>query len=151
MSDVEAIERAMVKIRRLQQRRTLAKINTHRSGRSVDPTVTAVVDAVEQHFPCTVSTIAAALSVDQPRASRLVARAVDEGLVARSADQDDGRRILLHLTKAGTAHATQVHRFRQTLFAEAMTGWSPHQVATFARLLTRFVDSYASLAARDSR
>jgi DNA-binding MarR family transcriptional regulator len=149
--DVVAVERAMVEIRRLQQRRTLAKVSEHRSGHRVDPTLTAVVDAVEQHTPCTVSTVATALAVDQPRASRLVARAVDDGLVARNADQTDGRRTLLRLTRAGTAHAARVHRFRQSLFAEAMADWSPHQVATFARLLTRFVDSYASLAARDSR
>lgn len=151
VDDMASIERAMVEIRRLQQRRTLAKISEHRSGRRVDPTMTAVVDALEQLAPCTVSAVATALGVDQPRASRLVARAVEEGLVARTADQHDGRRTLLRLTKAGTGHAAQVHQFRHNLFAEVMIDWSPHQVATFARLLTRFVDSYVSLAARDSR
>jgi DNA-binding MarR family transcriptional regulator len=138
---VGAIERAMVDIRRFQQRRTLAKV----SGTRVDPTVTAVVDAVEQHSPCTVATVGTALGVDQPRASRLVARAVDDGFVRRTADQQDGRRTLLTLTKAGTNHATQVHRFRQDMFATAMRDWSPQQVATFARLLTKFVDSYTEL------
>jgi DNA-binding MarR family transcriptional regulator len=141
---VEAIERAMVNIRRLQQRRTLAKV----SGTPIDPTVTSVVDAVEQHAPCPVATIATALGVDQPRASRLVARAVDEGFVRRDADQDDGRKTVLNLTRSGATHAAQVHRFRQARFAAAMDGWSPQQVATFARLLTRFVDSYADLTYR---
>ncbi|HEV2780319.1 MAG TPA: MarR family transcriptional regulator [Actinophytocola sp.] len=145
--DVAAIERAMVEIRRLQQRRTLARVSRRRSGARVDPTLIAVADAVEQHGdePCTVSSIAAALGVDQPRASRLVARAVDDGLVARTADQADGRRVLLTLTRAGAEQLARVHRFRRALFAEAMADWSPRQVATFARLLTRFVDSYARL------
>jgi DNA-binding MarR family transcriptional regulator len=146
---VAAIERAMVEIRRLQQQRTLARVSERRGGDRVDPTLTAVVDAVEQHdgagAPCTVSTVAAALGVDQPRASRLVAAAVDAGLLTRKADQLDGRRALLRLTRSGTEHAARVHRFRRAMFAEAMAGWSPRQVGTFARLLTRFVDSYAEL------
>jgi DNA-binding MarR family transcriptional regulator len=143
--DVEAVERAMVEIRRLQQRRTLAKLS------QVDPSLTAVVDAIEQHpDQATVSSVAGALGVDQPRASRLVARAVDAGLVTRTADQLDGRRVLLTLTRRGTEHATRVHRFRQAMFAEAMTGWTPRQVSTFARLLTRFVDAYTELTDRRS-
>lgn len=143
--DVEAVEQAMVRIRRLQQRRTLARLS------QVDPSLTAVVDAIEQHpDQATVSSVAGALGVDQPRASRLVARAVDAGLVSRTADQLDGRRALLALTRRGTEHAARLHRFRQAMFAEAMAGWTPRQVSTFARLLTRFVDSYAELTERRS-
>ncbi|MFD4429251.1 MarR family transcriptional regulator, partial [Nocardia sp. NPDC058497] len=40
----------------------------------------------------TVSTVAAALAVDQPRASKLVAAAVTAGYLRRVADQSDGRR-----------------------------------------------------------
>lgn len=143
--DVEAVERAMVEIRRLQQRRTLARLS------QVDPSLTAVVDAIEQPADqATVSSVAGALGVDQPRASRLVARAVDAGLVTRTADQLDGRRVLLTLTKRGTEHAASVHRFRQAVFAEAMAGWTPRQVSTFARLLSRFVDAYTELTDRRS-
>jgi DNA-binding MarR family transcriptional regulator len=143
--DVEAVERAMVAIRRLQQRRTLAKLS------QVDPSLTAVVDTIEQHpDQATVSSIAGALGVDQPRASRLVARAVDAGLVTRTADQFDGRRVLLTLTKRGIEHAAGVHHFRQAMFAEAMADWTPRQISTFARLLTRFVANYTELTERHS-
>ena len=140
---VAAVERAMVEIRRLQQRRTLARLSR------VDPSLTAVVDAIEQNpDAASVSSVGAALNVDQPRASRLVARAVDAGLVARTADQHDGRRTLLTLTKRGVEHANRVHHFRRSMFAGAMADWTPRQVTTFARLLTRFVDSYTELTER---
>jgi DNA-binding MarR family transcriptional regulator len=145
--DVAAVERAMVEIRRLQQRRTLTRMSERRAGPRLDPTMTAIVDAVERTQPMTVSGVADALGVDQPRASRLVARAVDAGLVARQADQADGRRTLLTLTRSGFEHAERAHGFRRSMFGEAMANWSPGQVATFARLLTRFVDSYAALDA----
>jgi DNA-binding MarR family transcriptional regulator len=143
---IAAIERAMVEIRRLQQRRTLARLS------QADPNlaaVTSVVDAIEQNpEQATVSTVGAALGIDQPRASRLVARAVEAGLVTRTADQLDGRRALLALTRRGTEHARSVHRFRQATLTEVMADWTPRQVTTFARLLTRFVDSYTERVAR---
>src|SRR5438034_8624164 len=95
---VADVERAMVAIRRLQAKRALS--GTIRS--TIDPAVIAVVDVVEEcadaDRPCTVNAVAQALSVDQPRASRLVARAVEAALVIRRADQADGRRALLELT-----------------------------------------------------
>ena len=44
-------------------------------------------------------------------------------------------------------YSAAVHRFRRARFAEAMAGWSPRQTETFARLLTRFVESYTELTA----
>ncbi|PPK68054.1 MarR family winged helix-turn-helix transcriptional regulator [Actinokineospora auranticolor] len=142
--DVALVERAMVAIRRLQARRALGAL----SGRDHTPAATAVVDVVEDQEPCTVGAVAAALAVDQPRASRLVAAAVEAGLVERRADQSDGRRTLLALTRAGRAHADEVHRFRQGVFAEAMADWPPDKRAAFAGMLTDFVDAYTALVRR---
>lgn len=138
---VRAVEQAMVAIRRLQARRTLARL-----GGAVDPVITGVVDVVEEHGEaCTVSAVADALGVDQPRASRLVARAVEAGVVAREADQADGRRANLVLTAAGRDHADRVHSLRRTVFGEAMAGWSDRDAAAFARLLGEFVESYSDV------
>ncbi|MET7763363.1 MarR family winged helix-turn-helix transcriptional regulator [Streptomyces sp. NPDC005393] len=63
------------------------------------------------------------MGVDQPRASGLIAGAVEAGLVRREADQSDGRRALLVRTEAGRALTQEVHRFRRSVFAEAMEGW----------------------------
>ncbi|MBX9719602.1 MAG: MarR family transcriptional regulator, partial [Microbacteriaceae bacterium] len=50
-----------------------------------------------------VSELAAAIGVDQPRASRVVAECVDRGLVTRSSDAADARRSVIALTDAGRA------------------------------------------------
>ncbi|MEV1167047.1 MarR family transcriptional regulator [Nonomuraea sp. NPDC049784] len=133
--EIAAIERAMVAIRRRQSRRALA-----RQQGAVGPEF-EVLDVIEgAGEPATVSTVAQALSVDQPRASRLVAAAVTAGLVRREADQADGRRAWLVLTEAGRAALEQAHRGRQVAFAAAMEGWSAEERTEFARLLTRFVE-----------
>ncbi|MEU8227750.1 MarR family winged helix-turn-helix transcriptional regulator [Kribbella sp. NPDC048915] len=131
---VAAVEAAMVAIRRRQTRRTFAI----QSG-APDP-VQDVLDAIEGAAPepIGVNGIAAALGVDQPRASKLVAAAVTAGLVRREADQSDGRRTNLVLTPAGQAQLDAAHTYRRARFAQAMHNWTPTERETFATLLTRF-------------
>ena len=53
-----------------------------------------------------------AVLLSQPALSRLIARLVERGLLARSTAGDDGRAVLVHLTEHGrfrTAQAIQVH------------------------------------------
>ncbi|MET0135202.1 MAG: MarR family transcriptional regulator [Kibdelosporangium sp.] len=128
-----AVERAMVAIRRSQSRRVLSRHMV------IDPAVFGVLDAVEEGGPFSVTELAAVLAVDQPRASRLVAKAVDEGLLRRQADQSDGRRTLVVLTSSGRRQVDAAHENRRRVFAEAMAGWSDAERETFARLLTSFV------------
>lgn len=148
---VMAVERAMVAIRRSQTRRALTRLAEGRdeivSGSAVD--VLDAIDAAEQAgTPATVSSVAATLNVDQPRASKLVAAAVEAGLVRREADQTDGRRAALVRTERGNALFEELHRFRRSIFATAMSDWTDADRAAFARLLTRFVESLADITGR---
>ena len=132
---VAAIEAAMIAVRRRQTRRTFGV----ESG-GPDP-VQEVLDAIEAAEPDAlgVNGVAAALGVDQPRASKLVAAAVSAGLVRREADQRDGRRTNLVLTAEGRQQLEVVHAYRRQRFALAMDDWTPTERETFGDLLTRFV------------
>lgn len=141
MDPVHEVERAMIAIRRSQTRRVLSR------QADADPNSVAVLDVIEEceqaGDDCTVASVRTALSVDQPRASRLVAKAVEDGLVRREADQHDGRRTLLRMTRSGKTTVARVHDVRRRRFAEAMAGWSARDQDTFAKLLSRFMDGYA--------
>jgi DNA-binding MarR family transcriptional regulator len=153
---VKAVERAMVAIRRSQTRRALARLAQRRDDAErtdvVSSSAVDVLDAIEAAeqagTPATVSTVAATLDVDQPRASKLVAAAVEAGLVRREADQADGRRAPLVRTERGNALFDELHRFRRSIFATAMSDWTDADRAAFARLLTRFVASLADITSR---
>ena len=159
--DVEAVERAMVGLRRSMNRRTLARLAEQRgapspggpAGPAVNSAAFDVLDALEAAeqagAPATVSSVAAALNIDQPRASKLVAAVVAAGLVRREADQADGRRALLVRTAMGRALSDEVHRFRRAMFSAAMSDWPDADRADFARLLTRFVDALSGLARQE--
>jgi DNA-binding MarR family transcriptional regulator len=156
---VEAVERAMVVIRRSQNRRTLARLVAARqgtrpggrgtaadgAGRAVADVLDVIEEAEETGGRATVTSVAAALSIDQPRASKLVAAAVEAGLVRREADQADGRRALLVRTPAGRHLSAEIHAFRRQVFGEAMADWPAADRAEFARLLARFVESLATV------
>ena len=140
--DLAVIEAAMVAIRRSQTRRILAR-RAAKGGVEPDIAIHEIVDAVEAAEEtggaATVSSIAAALDMAQPRVSKLVAAAVSAGLLERGADQADGRRALLVRTAAGREMSDHVHQFRRERFEAAMSGWSDADRAAFARLLARFV------------
>ena len=153
--DVAAIERAMVAIRRAQTRRALARLSTRRRVRTgrhaaLPDAVFELLDAVDAgtaHAGApTVTETATALGIDQPRASRLTAQALDAGLLRRGADQADGRRSLLILTTDGRRALDHIRAFRQHVIAEATARWTVDDRAILARLLTRFVDDIATVA-----
>jgi DNA-binding MarR family transcriptional regulator len=132
---VAVVESAMIAVRRRQTRRAFAV-----EAGGPDP-VQEVLDALEaaEPDPIGVNGVAAALGVDQPRASKLVAAAVSAGLVRREADQADGRRTNLVLTADGRRQLEWVHDYRRERFAAAMEDWTAAERQTFADLLSRFV------------
>ncbi|MEU4674231.1 MarR family winged helix-turn-helix transcriptional regulator [Amycolatopsis sp. NPDC023774] len=106
------VERAMIATRRSRQRRALTCIARDPGRHVVDPVIElldVVEDFADRGDAATVTSPATALGVDQPRASRLVARAVDQGDLHREADQSDGRRTVLALAPAGRARLDAPH------------------------------------------
>lgn len=143
---VAAVERAMVAIRRSQSRRSLRRLVPFDGGGLIDPTLFGVLEVIEDRGqPCGVTDIAVALGVDQPRASRLLLRAEEQGLLARQADPSDRRRTLLTLTDLGREQLDRMHQLRQAVFARVMADWSDADRSAFARLITAFVASFAEV------
>jgi DNA-binding MarR family transcriptional regulator len=154
---VVAIEQAMVALRRSWSRRSLQRRAAAGSAGATGPEAGAavpgtaagvgtteaavfqVLDAIESGGPLTVNGVADALGVDQPRASRKVARAVEAGLVRRGADPDDGRRSVLALTPRGVRVLADGHRTRRAAVEAALAGWPGEDRETFARLLRAYV------------
>lgn len=140
---MDAVERAMVVIRRRQSRRVLAQSVRHQ-GFSANLIVTAEIlddidEAANVGLDRTVTSTAERLRMDQPRVTRLVAEAIDNGLLERFADQSDGRRALLALTEAGAEVLAGIRRNRRFQFEQAMADWTQQERVVFAGLFTRFV------------
>jgi DNA-binding MarR family transcriptional regulator len=160
MDAVAAIEQALVAMRRSWARRSLqrraatgagttgaAGVGTGAGGMgTTEAAAFQVLDAIEEATGpgrvISVNGVADALGVDQPRASRLVARVVDAGLVRRGSDPDDGRRSILALTPRGARVLAEAHRTRRDAVEAALGGWSDEDRETFARLLRAYVTGW---------
>ncbi|RMI35137.1 MarR family winged helix-turn-helix transcriptional regulator [Nocardia stercoris] len=81
---------------------------------------------------------------DASTISRHVAALVKKGLIARQADPDDGRAIVLVVTDAGRELTAELRRKRNAMLGRVVGDWTPDDRSQFARLLTRFVDGYES-------
>jgi DNA-binding MarR family transcriptional regulator len=154
---VAAIERAMVAMRRSWSRRPLQRRaggDGAAAGQGI-PAAFQVLDAIEAAADggevMTVNGVADALGVDQPRASRLVAGAVEAGLVRRGADPEGGRRSVLSLTGRGRRVLAEGHRTRRAAVEAALAGWPAEDRETFARLLGAYVTGWERAAGRAPR
>lgn len=140
------IDRAMVRIRRSQSRRTIGRLMQRELGPKLNLSDIFVADALDELAESgvqrpTVGTMAERLGIEPSRASRMVTSAIEAGLVKRLASQSDGRRSYLNLTKAGRKALATVRQFRMAFFCRILSPWSDRDCAEFAAFLTRFTDS----------
>lgn len=89
----------------------------------------------------TVGLLAEELMLDPSRASRIAADLVERGLVARGASQSDGRRSILQPTELGLGVMQAFLAAKWQHNARIFADWSGEDIATFARLFSRFSEA----------
>ncbi|UYO97256.1 MarR family winged helix-turn-helix transcriptional regulator [Microbacterium sp. M28] len=94
--------------------------------------------------PLSVSEIAEAVGVDQPRASRLVQQGVERDLVRREADPDDARRTRIALTDAGIRVARGAKGERRQELSCALEAFTEDERTELARLLNKLADNWGT-------
>ncbi|MCL2464387.1 MAG: MarR family transcriptional regulator [Micrococcales bacterium] len=88
---------------------------------------------------CRPAALAAEVGVSRPQASKALALLEAAGLVVRERSADDGRGVEVAFTADGRAVAQGLYDVGDQFFAEITAGWSADDVATLARLVSRFV------------
>ncbi len=101
-----------------------------------------MLDALAARSGLSVSDLAEAIGVDQPRASRLVNESVERGLIRRTPDPLDGRRSVIELSGAGRRVLEAARENRRAAVVEALAGFTAKERESFAELLTRFVAAW---------
>lgn len=86
----------------------------------------------------TIKDVATYLGVDHSTASRMVASAERHGLVERTPDTSDRRRITLNLSDKGEVVIEEIPQLRVQVLAEALHEWDDHDITEFRHLLERF-------------
>jgi DNA-binding MarR family transcriptional regulator len=96
----------------------------------------------------TVGVVAERLAIDPSTASRLVAETMNAGYLSRSPSQIDSRRIQLALTEAGRELVENAHHYQRSVFEQITSNWPEDERQEFARLLIKFVASFAEVRSR---
>ncbi len=144
------LDRALLEVRRLVNRPGYRRRLLGPLGRRIELSTVRVLHAVDQApTPPSIGTVAATLAIDPSTASRLVDQRVTEGLVSRSPDPDDRRRLVLALTPAGRALLDELAASRTTMLAEVTADWTSADIVALERLLLRLTTDFAILEEPD--
>ena len=112
------------------------------AGRDVDSAAQVLLHTVAAEGPMRASVLAASVQADLSTVSRQVAALVDDGLLERQADQNDGRASVLAVTSAGRTAIADHERGRREFFEAVLSDWEPGEMDQFARQLERFTAAY---------
>ena len=127
VSNTELAERL-----RLAVARTARRLRQEAGG-GLSPSLSAALASIDRHGPLTPSELAARERIQRPTATRIVDRLVAEGLVARTPDPEDRRRLQLAVTPAGRATLRAARRRKTALLARGLDGLGSEDRATLER------------------
>ncbi|ARQ68886.1 MarR family winged helix-turn-helix transcriptional regulator [Streptomyces marincola] len=114
---------------------------------SMDRAAYLLLSRLDDEGPAGVKALAAGLGIDSSTVTRQVAPLVASGLVARAADPDDGRAVVLGLSPLGARRLAEVRASRRRLVEVLTADWTDEERADFCALLTRFNASVTRLQA----
>jgi DNA-binding MarR family transcriptional regulator len=103
---------------------------------TLSPTLTAAMATIEAHGPLTPSELAEREGISRPTTTRIVARLVEAGLVARTADPRDKRSDLLTATPAGKALLKRLRGRKNAYLARRIRDLDPADLSALERAAT---------------
>src|SRR5690606_12355060 len=97
------------------------------------------LDLIVTNAPVRMNEVAALLRVDPSSATRAIAKLHDRGLVIRDPDPHDARAIRVTPSPNGTELHSRVRSRANTLLAETLDSFRPHEREALAALMERLV------------
>jgi DNA-binding MarR family transcriptional regulator len=108
----------------------------------------SALSVIEKHGPLSVTALADKEMVRPATMSRMVTALVEEGLVKRSDDKNDGRGVLIRPTAKGRRIFHKAHEHRLQHFSEVLGSLSREQLEAM-RSLTTALDRLTVLLEKD--
>ncbi|MGY0064768.1 MarR family winged helix-turn-helix transcriptional regulator [Streptomyces sp. LZ34] len=100
--------------------------------RDISMTAASALGRLAREGPTRLTALAADEGVSQPAMTQLVQRLAKQGLMARGADPDDGRAVLLSITDAGRRLLAERRRDRVARLSDLLAALPPEDQATLA-------------------
>src|SRR5688500_17580088 len=131
-------ERASTDIAALASQLRIAVARTARTlrreaGEGITPTLMCALATIEHHGPMTVGALAEHERVTKPTVTRTVHALVDQGLVVRTGDLEDGRVAWLTLSADGRRLVQRVRRRKDEYLARRLRSLEPAEIEALQR------------------
>jgi MarR family 2-MHQ and catechol resistance regulon transcriptional repressor len=110
----------------------------------VSATQSYALDRIRRAGPLTLNELAAAMYIEKSSASRLVDGLVSKGYVSRRKHPDDGRTVLVTLTRSGERLAERIEQDMIREEEAILTDFSLAERKTIARALRALTEAAAS-------
>jgi DNA-binding MarR family transcriptional regulator len=138
VSPATTSERAATDIAALASQLRIAVARTARTlrreaGEGITPTLMCALATIEHHGPMTVGGLAEHERVTKPTVTRTVRALVDQGLVVRTGDLEDGRVAWLTLSVDGRRLVQRVRRRKDEYLARRLRGLEPAEIEALER------------------
>lgn len=108
------------------------------------PSTASALATVERHGPLTPSELADLERIKRPTATRILRAMVDDGLVERTPDPEDGRSALISVTGAGRERLKRMRGRKNAYLTRRMKKLDPADVAALemaAEILEQVLDA----------
>lgn len=115
----------------------LIRFKHHVNGDRIDRIALMVLGTLARCGPSRLGAVAEWTGLDPSTVSRQVADLEKAGLLAREADPEDRRAVLLKATVEGERVLDRLSRGRRKRVERLLSDWEPEDVVTFGRLLAQ--------------
>ncbi len=116
-----------------------------KAGLSLRSHLVDVLFRVAELQPVRISEVAETMAYDRSTISRHVAELAEEGLVDRSTDPDDGRAVIVRLSRRGASAVNRIQQAWYETLEDLTARWTDRDRSTFLRQLNRLDESLAAL------
>ena len=107
------------------------------NGNRIDRMALMVLGTLAYCGPSRLTTVAERTGLDPSTVSRQVADLEKAGLLAREADPEDRRAVVLKATEEGQQVLDRLSRGRRKRIERLLSDWDPEDIVTFGRLLAQ--------------
>lgn len=111
------------------------RLRVERPAEVLPAGMVAVLGTLRGSGPVRISALAETENVRPPSMTRTVSCLQDQGLVARTANPDDGRQVLVSITERGTTALEEDRRRRQAWFDDHLRALTPAERETLRAAL----------------
>ena len=116
-----------------------------RAGLHLRPHLVDVLFRVAELQPVRISEVAETMAYDRSTISRHVAELAEDGLIDRFSDPDDGRAVIVRLSRRGTSAVNRIQQAWYETLEELTAPWGDRERSTFLRQLDRLDEALTAL------